>query len=1290
MTPPRLADRLRKFVEASSNLPALCGPEGPFIKAWRSRDTDADDRDEWSRVHDIIASGAFARRVAEYYSGHDAADDIATRHINHLIALTAIRLGRGADAELLVGARASFWDAVWRGSLPLQRHEMSVPVVAVTDSERGEILELKLQHVVLEDFGVFETPEMALLAATPRFLDTLSRAAPEAGAFVWSLRSAHAQRSPSLVDGESAGGAIACAFALLEQRGRYDRGVMVLATRKFGVVGGLPAKVEAVLDATTESLRRFQQIVVPMGAAIDDALRERCDSQGIVINPVTGLDAALEAVRVREMPATGGADPDAPPYPGPQPFSEEQAPFFFGRRNEADALVALLESQETRIVLIYAPSGAGKSSLLNAAVRPRLATRGFVVLPTARLNNVQTVERPRNAYTHAALLSIRDESDTSEPAPDWKTHLARTPTRARRLLVLDQLEEIETGPITSHLEKVEFFNDIRDALDAERGLTVLLCFREEYLASISRYIEVDNGVVAKRFPLDRLQWKGAAEAITQPAKKRGVEFTEQALADLRSALVDRSIDRVEPLLLQLMCTRIWHGLRSGARQIGVRELAHVVGLEPGTLNPAQELIARIIDDFCREAIEAAAAQPGALPRDLIRLGIRQFVTPAGRRSALQEVLAGTRPFTGDLPTSVLRELCARSLLRGERRQDSRLIELAHDRLVAPVLALSRVSDSELLALFDHALTDVANRTGVEPSILARESLLALVSIEGARRSVPRTGTIRLFPHFGPAARQGLARAGVLRPSREDPEEALELTHAALATALVPRRAEAWTPYYRTRQAIIDRLSAEVGAGDPHLGGRFTAADDFVGEALDLVGLRDLDADECELVLRCSLASGHRLAEIAPHLASHYPDVAQRSLAEAARVAGKEAAAATVRLSAARAFALVPVPDRIALLLALALDSSRDVRREAASTLGLLDDSAAWSALKTELTGDRWRGRAIAATAWIRDDTYSTRNAPNFERWWDALPHAIKLAARRRLFLVRAEQALPRLALATIVGILSTMLFVVPMRAAVGYWGGTVTQLTVTGITGFVESGFLGLSGAAILGAAIAGALLSWWFVVEGRAPMRRRGSSLWAGIVGGAAGFAGGVLVSLAMGTIYGPPSLESMGWVRAGYNLADAFTGTGLGWALPFSGTVVGFGVGLSMLSLVRRWRRVLASESIEGPFSPMSLLPIYWKACRLSVATSWRLLLMLLVGAGLFRLFLATQVIVPHVPGIEVRLLGDYLDIAIGGVGLVAGLLTGLFIMEHDVDVGGIRVSRLPGYALEQLAGSDHVSSR
>src|SRR5262249_37090617 len=60
----------------------------------------------------------------------------------------------------------------------------------------------------------------------------------------------------------------------------------------------------------------------------------------------------------------------ATPYKGLMPYTEEDAPFFFGRDAEREIIIANL--MPSRLTLLYGPSGVGKSSVLRAGVAHNL------------------------------------------------------------------------------------------------------------------------------------------------------------------------------------------------------------------------------------------------------------------------------------------------------------------------------------------------------------------------------------------------------------------------------------------------------------------------------------------------------------------------------------------------------------------------------------------------------------------------------------------------------------------------------------------------------------------------------------------------------------------------------------------------------------------------------------------------------------------------------------------------------------------------------------------------------
>lgn len=103
------------------------------------------------------------------------------------------------------------------------------------------------------------------------------------------------------------------------------------------------------------------------------------------------------------------------PYVGPRSFKTGEK--MYGRDRELRDLLNLLIAE--RIVLLYSPSGAGKSSLIQAGLIEQLRQEGFKPLPVMRVS-LQPENTPPNAnrYLLSAKLSLEECEDETEG--DWQ------------------------------------------------------------------------------------------------------------------------------------------------------------------------------------------------------------------------------------------------------------------------------------------------------------------------------------------------------------------------------------------------------------------------------------------------------------------------------------------------------------------------------------------------------------------------------------------------------------------------------------------------------------------------------------------------------------------------------------------------------------------------------------------------------------------------------------------------------------------------------------------------------
>ena len=156
------------------------------------------------------------------------------------------------------------------------------------------------------------------------------------------------------------------------------------------------------------------------------------------------------------------------PYLGPQAFEREQHTLFFGRTKEARDLMSLILSE--RITLFYAPSGAGKSSLLNTSIVPGLEANGFAIRATrARIGQAlpedADFEKPSNIFVFN-LLNDMDGGETDFAVlaeltiQEYLAQSATTSAKQPRIIVIDQFEEIITTHLSHWQEREAIFSPI--------------------------------------------------------------------------------------------------------------------------------------------------------------------------------------------------------------------------------------------------------------------------------------------------------------------------------------------------------------------------------------------------------------------------------------------------------------------------------------------------------------------------------------------------------------------------------------------------------------------------------------------------------------------------------------------------------------------------------------------------------------------------------------------------------------------------------------------------------------
>lgn len=235
-------------------------------------------------------------------------------------------------------------------------------------------------------------------------------------------------------------------------------------------------------------------------------------------------------------------------------FRYEDAPIFFGRRRQIRELYELLISPASPpLLLLYGQSGVGKSSLLEAGLRPRLE----------QVLDVRYTRRSQDAGMLGALAAALDAQDVTAFGETWR---GREAASGRPFLILvDQVEEVFTRPQhdrPGELQRLLAACSAVFAVPQSRPAgKLVLSFRKEYLAEIEKRF-ITAGLPHAKYFLERLDRAGIIDAVTGPAveprlrRQYGLSIEDDLPEQIANDLLADHGSSIAPVL-QVLLAKAW-------------------------------------------------------------------------------------------------------------------------------------------------------------------------------------------------------------------------------------------------------------------------------------------------------------------------------------------------------------------------------------------------------------------------------------------------------------------------------------------------------------------------------------------------------------------------------------------------------------------------------------------------------------------------------------------------------------------------------------------------------------
>lgn len=471
------------------------------------------------------------------------------------------------------------------------------------------------------------------------------------------------------------------------------------------------------------------------------------------------------------------------PYKGLVPYSEEDAPFFFGREAEREIITANLMA--SRLTLLYGASGVGKSSVLRAGVAHNLrqlaqknlsehgaAEFGVLVFNSWRDNPVEVIARRLDEalsplVPDRANVPAEGLLEFPEILKAWSESIA-----GDLFIILDQFEEYFLYHANEDGDNSFAVQFPRAVNRPDLRVSFLISIREDALAKLDRFKGRIPNLFDNYLRIDHLDRNAARAAITQPALTYNSLHPDSSIS-IDSSLVEAVLDqvrtnevvlgtggrgvvetdsdqpladeRIETSYLQLVMTRLWQEeIGAGSRTLRVATLESLGGAK------------RIVQTHVDAVMERLEPEEQRTAAQLFYfLVTRDGTKIAHTVSALSEYTRVDEPRL----TVVLEKLCgidARILQPVDPppgQPDSPRYEIRHDKLAAAILDWRRryaqkeeLAEAERLAIEQRQQAEAQARVEEKAKSAARLrwlsialAVMTLLALAGAALAFKQRG-----------------------------------------------------------------------------------------------------------------------------------------------------------------------------------------------------------------------------------------------------------------------------------------------------------------------------------------------------------------------------------------------------------------------------------------------------------------------------------------------------------------------------------------------------------------------
>ena len=366
-------------------------------------------------------------------------------------------------------------------------------------------------------------------------------------------------------------------------------------------------------------------------------------------------------------------------------YQQSDKEVFFGREKETNDLYDALSG--VKHLLIYGPSGAGKTSLIECGLRNQFSDADWFALSIRRGDNINAAvfARINEALEEKIIINQKNQLPKDENIGFGYAIEQLFDERFQPVyLLFDQFEELLI--LGSDDEKQEFFTRLNQLIRYKIPCRIILIMREEFIGHLSEFEALCPSIFKHRFRLEKMRKEKVRTVIydmleTEKYKDFYTVNNSKALADkILSKLPDKKRE-IELTHVQVFLSTLWDRAKIEQEKSSV----HLPLLQPDLVTEDDDLEA-VLNSFLKKQLKELNESYGknnALEILAVMISERHTKLQLSEQAIQKDLQVNGVQLNQKVP-NLLQDLKKRRLIRSQKSGRQTQYEISHDLLALAV------------------------------------------------------------------------------------------------------------------------------------------------------------------------------------------------------------------------------------------------------------------------------------------------------------------------------------------------------------------------------------------------------------------------------------------------------------------------------------------------------------------------------------------------------------------------------------------------------------------------------